>query len=82
MSYVDGNALAGALAVAFGRDMTNSEGECAECGNRHRLAETHVYLRCPGMVMRCPNCDNPEIVIVEINHHLHLTVGGLSTITL
>lgn len=80
MTYVDGNALDGALAVAFGRDMTASEGVCAECGDRHRLVQTRVYLRCPGMVMRCPSCDNPEIVIVEINHHLHLTVGGLATI--
>jgi hypothetical protein len=82
MDHVDGNALAGALAIVFGREMTNSEGVCAECDDRHRLGETHVYLRCPGMVMRCPNCSNPEIIIVEINHHLHLTIAGLSTISL
>ena len=82
MSYVDGNAMAGALALAFGREMTDAAGVCDQCGDRHRLAETHVYLRCPGMVMRCPNCANTEIVIVEIDHHLKLTVRGLATITL
>lgn len=82
MSYVDGNALAGALALAFGRDMTLAEGVCGDCGDIHRLAETHVYLRCPGMVMRCPKCSNVEIVLVDIKHHLKLTVTGLSAITL
>ena len=43
---------------------------------------TRVYLRCPGMVMRCPNCANTEIVLVEINHNIKLTVGGLATIDL
>lgn len=82
MTYVDGNALAGALALAFGREMTNAEGVCDSCGDRHRLAETHVYLRCPGMVMRCPRCSNTEIVLVEINHQIKLTVSGLATIDL
>lgn len=82
MTYVDGNALAGALALAFGREMTDAQGVCSKCGDRHRLAETHVYLRCPGMVMRCPNCANIEIVLVEINHHLKLTIMGLATIDL
>jgi hypothetical protein len=82
MSYVDGNALAGALALAFGREMTDAEGVCGSCGDRHRLAETHVYLRCPGMVMRCPNCANTEMVLVEINHHIKISVRGLATIDL
>jgi hypothetical protein len=82
MTYVDGNALAGALAVAFGREMTDAQGVCNNCGDRHRLAETRVYLRCPGMVMRCPRCANAEIVLVEIEHHLQLTVRGLASIAL
>jgi len=81
MTFVDGNALAGALALAFGCEMTGSEGVCGACGLRHGLAEAKVYLRCPGMVMRCPRCRNAEIVIVEIEHQLHLTVRGLASIT-
>jgi hypothetical protein len=32
--------------------------------------------------MRCPNCANTEIVLVEINHHLKLTIKGLAAINL
>lgn len=66
--------------MAFGREMTDSEWVCAACDDRHRFAESRVYLRCPGMVMRCPNCDNAEIVTVEIEHHLRLNIRGLASI--
>jgi len=80
MTHVDGNALAGALALAFGREMTTAEGVCAACGAGHQLAEAHVFLRCPGMVMRCPNCSAVELVLIEIEHQIRLTVTGLDTI--
>lgn len=82
MSYVDGNALSAALSLTFGTDVTNAEGICANCGHNHRFAEAHVYLRNPGMVMRCPNCEGAELTIVEIEHHLHLTLRGLAAINL
>ncbi len=81
-SYVDGNALGGALSLAFGTDMTAAAGTCGHCGLEHPLAESRVYLRCPGMVMRCPGCSHVEIVMVEIDNHINLTVRGLATITL
>jgi hypothetical protein len=34
------------------------------------------------MVMRCPGCSHTELVLVEIEHHLHLTVRGLASIVL
>lgn len=77
MSYVDGNAAAGLLTMAFGVDMTNAEIVCAACGSRHRLAQTHMYLRCPGAVLRCPDCENAELVLVEVDHHVRTTVRGL-----
>lgn len=54
MTHVDGNALAGALSIAFGTDVTAAERVCGGCGRRHAFAEAHVYLRCLEMVMRCP----------------------------
>ena len=80
MSYVDGNALVGALALAFGTDVSQAEGVCAHCGHEHHFAESHVYLRNPGMVMRCPNCSGVELVLVEIHHQLRITLLGLATI--
>ena len=82
MSYVDGNALSAALSLAFGADISAADGTCVHCGYQHPLAESHVYVRNPGMVMRCPNCEGAELILVEIEHHLHLTLRGLATIAL
>lgn len=79
MSHVDGNALAGALSLVFGRDMTAAESVCAECGDRHALATTLVYLRCPGMVMRCPNCSAAEVVLTEIRGSLSLHLRSVAS---
>ena len=82
MSYVDGNALSAALSLAFGTDLASADGICAHCGYHHPLAGAHVYLRSPGMVMRCPNCTGVELTLVEIEHHFHITIQGLVTINL
>ena len=80
MTHVDGNALAGVMSLALGRDMTVAELVCSECGNRHPMATTVVYLRCPGMVMRCPNCDAAEVVVTEIRGRLDLHLRSLAAI--
>lgn len=82
MSHVDGNAVAGALSLVFGRDVTAAETVCSECGNRHPVAATHVYLRCPGMVIRCPNCGAAEMVLTEIRGRIDLHVRSLAAIHL
>lgn len=64
-AYVDGNALGGALMELFGRDMTDAQSCCAECGAIHRLGALLVYDRSPGRVVRCPACDAVVIVAVE-----------------
>lgn len=65
MDHVDGNAVAGALSLALGCEATTITLVCAECGDRHPVAETHVFLRCPGMVVRCPACGACELVLVD-----------------
>ena len=80
MSHVDGNAIAGALSLAMGRDVSAAVLVCGACGTEHPVGEAHVYLRCPGMVIRCPNCTAAEIVLVEIDHRVQLTVATLATI--
>jgi hypothetical protein len=66
MTRLDGNAIAGELFDIFGREMTAATGTCAGCGSARPLGELAVYLQAPGMVARCPSCDNVMIVIVEI----------------
>jgi hypothetical protein len=80
MSYVDGNAVIGALSLAIGTDAGEAALVCAACGHAHPVAQSQVYLRCPGMVLRCPNCSGAEIVLVEIEHRVQLTLSGVASI--
>jgi hypothetical protein len=53
VSYLlDGNAIAGDLFVAFGREMTAVVGRCRRCASASAVAERCVYVRAPGMVAR------------------------------
>jgi hypothetical protein len=63
---LDGNAIAGSLFAAFGREMTAATGRCTTCGAISELAELRVYARAPGAVARCPACSTVVMVLVEI----------------
>lgn len=82
MSYVDGNAVIGALSLALGTDTSHAALVCAACGHDHLVAETQVYLRCPGIVIRCPNCAGVEIVLVEMEHRFEVTINGIERLVL
>jgi hypothetical protein len=62
----DGNAIAGLLEETFGAELTTALGTCAHCGNHGQLAETDVYLRAPGTVVRCRVCHNTLMVLVTV----------------
>jgi hypothetical protein len=62
----DGNAIAGLLQEVFGAELTAAIGVCAHCGNEGPLAETEVYLRGPGVVVRCRACQNTLLVLVTV----------------
>jgi hypothetical protein len=62
----DGNAIAGLLQEVFGADLTTAIGTCANCGNEGPLAETEVYMRGPGIVVRCRACHNTLMVLVTV----------------
>jgi hypothetical protein len=57
-THVDGNAAAGDFADVLGFDVTTARLTCAECGRIAAFAETHVYRRAPGIVVRCPKCEH------------------------
>jgi Family of unknown function (DUF6510) len=52
---LDGNAVAGLLAQAFGRDMTTVLRRCDSCGQTHSVGQHRAY-RSAGWVLRCPSC--------------------------
>ena len=65
MDALDGNAIAGDLFAAFGREMTTAVGWCTCCGARSAVAELRVYVSGPGAVAECPGCGTVAIVVAR-----------------
>jgi hypothetical protein len=77
---LDGNAIAGSLVAAFGREMTTAIGVCGHCGARSAFAEQRVYVGGPGAVGRCRSCDNLLMVIVEVRGVACVDLRGLASV--
>jgi Family of unknown function (DUF6510) len=77
---LDGNAIAGLLLEVFGADLTTATGECASCGARGPLAETEVYLRAPGTVVRCRTCSSVLMVLVTVQTTTCVDLLGLAAL--
>jgi hypothetical protein len=80
MDELDGNAIAGTLMAVFGREMTTETGTCIKCGTRSMLAEFGVYLRAPGVVVRCQTCDGVVMVLVEVREIMCVDLRGLAAL--
>jgi len=78
MEALDGNAIAGLLLDVFGTEMTTAAGVCAYCGAAGQLAEQVVYNRAPGTVVRCRNCINVLMVLVEVRGLNCVDLRGLA----
>jgi hypothetical protein len=76
-AHLDGNAIAGVLHDVYGHEMTTATGRCANCGAVSQLAELRVYLRAPGTVARCSNCENVVLVVVEVRGVHCVDASGL-----
>ncbi|MEH0932306.1 DUF6510 family protein [Micromonospora sp. CPCC 205558] len=64
-SWVDGNALAGPLGELMGTDVTVAELTCAGCRTTRPLAAMRVFDRAPGLVARCPGCEDVVMRLVR-----------------
>jgi hypothetical protein len=82
MERLDGNAVGGVLAEIFGTEMTIAVGVCGSCGSTGPVAETHVYLRAPGIVVRCASCEAVLLRIVQSERRTWLDLRGLRTLQL
>lgn len=78
MTHLDGNAIAGVLEQLFGRDMTVTLGRCNGCGAEREVGAFYVY-RAAGIVVRCPDCDNVLLRIVEGRDRMWIDARGLAT---
>ncbi|TMR24163.1 hypothetical protein ETD86_05435 [Nonomuraea turkmeniaca] len=63
--HLDGNALAGPLGEIFAVDVTAAIGRCASCGLTGPVAALRVYGPEPGLVARCPGCEEVVLRLVR-----------------
>ena len=62
---LDGNAIAGLLREIFTMEMTTAETTCASCGTVNVVGRVDVYMNAPGVVVRCPGCEQVLMRIVR-----------------
>ena len=75
--WSDGNALAGPLQDVFRVDVTTAVGRCTACGRTAPMAEVRVFDHAPGLVARCPVCDQVLLRLVRGPGRAWLDLRGL-----
>jgi hypothetical protein len=73
---LDANATAGLLYEIFGMEMTAAHGECAHCGNEGEVGTLLAFTQGPGVVLRCPACENVMVRIVKTPEAIYLDARG------
>ncbi len=81
-STYDGNALAGPLSEVFATDMTIAVARCRGCGRSTVVAELAVYGPDPGLVARCPGCEDILLRLVRTPDSVWVDLGGMSSLRL
>jgi hypothetical protein len=76
-AHLDGNVLAGALGEFFTVDITGATGQCVSCGTAGAVGQARVYADAPGMVARCPACDEVLLRLVRAPDRAWLDLRGL-----
>jgi hypothetical protein len=75
-SYEDGNALAGPLQEIFAVDITAAIATCVNCGWAGPVATLRVCRHAPGLVARCPGCNEVVLRVVRTPHAAWLDLTG------
>lgn len=73
---LDGNAAAGILNEIFAIEMTVSPVGCASCGREGELGALQAFTQAPGIVLRCPDCENIILRVVETPDGFYLDLRG------
>jgi hypothetical protein len=79
---VDGNAMAGDLAEIFAVDVTAAVVTCAGCGRAGVVAELRLWGRAPGIVARCPACEEVVLRLVRAPDRVFLDLHGATRLEL
>jgi hypothetical protein len=78
----DGTALTGPLQSVLGVEVTTAVARCTSCGRTAPLAEVRVFDHAPGLVARCPTCDQVLLRLVHGPDRAWLDLRGLSYLQL
>jgi Zn finger protein HypA/HybF involved in hydrogenase expression len=73
---LDGNALAGMMYELFGVEMTTAPIECAHCGTGNQMGALRLFNQAPGIVLRCPACEQVMVRIVRTPDALYVDARG------
>ena len=73
---LDANAVAGLLDEIFGAEMTASPTACAHCGRAGEMGTLMAYVHAPGVVLRCPTCQEVMVRIVRTPGAIFLDARG------
>lgn len=73
---LDANAVAGVLQEIFGNDMTAAPTECAACGQEGEVGTLLAFTQAPGIVLRCPSCENIMVRITQTPEAFYIDARG------
>ncbi len=73
---LDGNAAGGMLYDLFTAEMTAAPTECASCGRTGEVGTLLAFTQAPGLVLRCPSCENTMVRIVRTGEFTYLDARG------
>lgn len=76
----DGNVMAGPLSELFALDVTAAVVRCRGCGRVAEVATLRVYGPEPGLVGRCPGCDDVLLRVVRTRDAVWLDLGGVTSL--
>ena len=79
---VDGNAMAGDLSEIFAVDVTAARFLCAGCTHSGAVATLMVWPHSPGLVARCPNCEDVVLRVVRAPDRVFLDLRGATRLEL
>jgi NAD-dependent SIR2 family protein deacetylase len=79
-NHIDGNAAGGALREVFAVDLTAATGQCSGCAQSLALAEAILYTQSPGLVARCPGCEEVVFRLVRGPDRVWLDMRGLTCV--
>ena len=76
MTGLDGNAMAGDLREIFAVDVTTARYACAGCGHMDAVATLRLFGPAPGLVARCPQCEDVILRLVRAPGRVMLDLRG------